>query len=280
MNKKTKRGRRNSSVTLALACIAGLLLLLLVLMLLVLPRMNPSQTDPIDFDVTMSDYEATISTAEETTEPTEEPTVPETEPQILAHLAEMAAKNPDMIGWISIKGTKLDYPLMYCAEDNEKYLHKDIDLNFSIGGLPFVDSKCGIDPSSDNWVIYGHNMKNGTMFRALMNYADQSYWEEHPVILLSSLYEEKEYEILAAFYDRIYYKHETVFKFYQFITAEDEADYNYAVSQFKEKSLYDTGVTAEYGDHLITLVTCSYHVDNGRFVVVAREVTDENRNDS
>ena len=75
---------------------------------------------------------------------------------------------------------------------------------------------------------------------------------------------------MSVFYDRIYYSHEDVFKFYKFVDAENEADFDYAVSQLKKKALYDTGVTAEYGDKLITLVTCAYHVDNGRFVIVAR----------
>ena len=90
------------------------------------------------------------------------------------------------------------------------------------------------------------------------------------------MYEEKTYEIIAAFYDRVYYKYEDCFKFYQFIDAEDEAHFQEAIDYFKKTALYDTGVTAEYGDKLITLVTCAYHVDNGRFVVVAKDVTDRN----
>ena len=82
---------------------------------------------------------------------------------------------------------------------------------------------------------------------------------------------EGEYEVLAAFYDRVYYTYENCFKFYQFIDAADEADFNNAISNFRSKALYDTGVTAAYGDKLITLVTCAYHVEDGRFVVVARK---------
>ena len=72
----------------------------------------------------------------------------------------------------------------------------------------------------------------------------------------------------------MYLKTENVFKFYQFIDAENEEDFDYAIEQFKKKSLYDTGVTAEYGDNLVTLVTCAYHVNNGRFVVVGREINE------
>ena len=91
------------------------------------------------------------------------------------------------------------------------------------------------------------------------------------MICFDSLEEEREYEVVAAFFDRIYYTHETAFKFYNFIDAASEADYNRAVKKLKEKSIYNTGVTPEYGQQLITLVTCTYHVENGRFVVVACE---------
>lgn len=214
---------------------------------------------------TTRETEPTVPSTEETTMPVE------TEPQILPYFVEMAEKNPDMIGWVKVDGTKLDYPLMYTPAEPEKYLHKDLDGNFSVGGLPFIEEDCSLDPRSDNLIIYGHNMANGTMFHSLMEYEKKGYWEEHPVIHLSSLYEEKPYQIVAAFYDQIYMKTDTCFKFYQFINAQDEAAFQEAISYFKEKSLYDTGVTAEYGDKLITLVTCAYHVDNGRFVVVAKE---------
>ena len=274
MKNRSKKKSNVSPVTRKLGCIAVLLMFLLVMLILITLK-GPKEAPAVVTEPSETTVATTV--AEESTEPTEtETTVPEeTTPPILPHLAEMAAKNSDMIGWIQIAGTKLDYPLMYSSEDNEKYLHKDINGIFSIGGLPYVDSKCSIDPRSDNWVIYGHNMKNGTQFRTLMQYEKKSFWKENPVIHLCTLYEEKEYEIMAAFYDRIYYRSENVFKFYQFIDAEDEEDFNYAVKQFKKKSIYDTGITAEYGDHLITLVTCTYNEQNGRFVVVAREVPPE-----
>lgn len=228
-------------------------------------RSIPTAPAPIATEQTYAPTENVTPTTGETTLP------PETEPQILPYFADMAAQNPDMVGWIKIDGTKLDYPLMYTPDDEEKYLHRDFDGNFSVGGLPFISADCSLEPRSDNLILYGHNMANGTMFHSLMNYDQKNYWQEHPVIHLSSLYEETEYEIIAAFYDQIYLKSDTCFKFYQFIDAEDETSFNEAIIYFKEHALYDTGVTAEYGDKLITLVTCAYHVDNGRFVVVAKE---------
>lgn len=178
-------------------------------------------------------------------------------------------ENPELVGWLRIDGTVIDYPVMHTPEDPEKYLHKNFEGEYSYAGVPFIDYRCTED--SDNLVIYGHNMADGTMFHTLPQYEKKDHWQSHPVIRFDSVYEEREYEVVAAFYDRIYYTHETDFKFYNFIDAADQAEYDNAVEQFKKKSLYDTSVTPEYGQQLITLVTCTYHVDNGRFVVVACE---------
>lgn len=207
--------------------------------------------------------ETTVETTEKTTTPTEE-----TQPVILSQYAELYAQNSDLFGWIKIEGTAVDYPVMHTPDDREKYLHTNFEGEYSYPGVPFLDAACTAD--SDNLLIYGHNMPNGSMFRSIMKYQEKTYWEKHPTITFNTLYKEQEYEVLAAFYDRVYYKTETCFKFYQFIDAADEADFDNAIVQFQDKALYDTGVEASYGDKLITLVTCAYHTDNGRFVVVAR----------
>jgi len=214
--------------------------------------------------------------ASEQSQPEEAETQPPqtlaTEPEELAILPQYEAlyqQNTDLFGWVTIPDTAIDYPVMHTPDEPERYLHADFEGKYSYGGVPFIDAHC--NPDSDNLLIYGHNMLDGSMFRSLMKYQEKNYWQEHPVIIFNTLYEQQEYEVLAAFYDRVYYKTETVFKFYKFIDAADEADYDYAISQFKEKSLYDTGVEAQYGDKLITLVTCAYHTNNGRFVVVARQ---------
>ncbi len=199
------------------------------------------------------------------------------EPVMLPHLEELYSQNPDLAGWIKIPDTVVDYPVMYTPEDGEKYIYADFKGKFNVAGLPFMEDDCSMDPESDNLIIYGHNMKNGSMFASLLKYKKESYWKEHPVILFSTLYEEREYEIIAAFYDRVYYQYEDCFKFYQFINARDKGHFEEAMTYYSENALYDTGVTAEYGDRLITLVTCAYHMENGRFVVVAREKVNETR---
>ena len=184
----------------------------------------------------------------------------------------MKQDNPDFAGYLTIDGTDIEYPVMYTPDEPEKYLHKDINGNDSNAGLPFIDAACSISPASDNLIIYGHNMKDGSMFGNLTMYDSRDYCMEHPVIRFDTPDEIREYEVMAAFYDRVYYTDEDAFRFYGFIDAENDADYNRAVDNFIGKSAYDTGVIAEPGDKLITLVTCAYHEDNGRFVLVGRQV--------
>ncbi len=212
-----------------------------------------------------------VTIPRQSTMPSETEAVTEpAERRVLSQYAQLYQENADLAGWIRIDDTRIDYPVMQSREEPERYLHADFRRNYSYAGLPFLDAKCSED--SDNLLIYAHNMLDGSMFRSLLSYERKDYWEQHPVIRFDSLYEEQEYEVLAAFYDRVYYKTEDVFKFYQFIDAEDQEEYDAAVEQFKGKSLYDTGVEASCGDQLITLVTCAYHTENGRFVVVARKI--------
>ena len=182
----------------------------------------------------------------------------------------MKEDNPDFAGYLIVEGTQIAYPVMYSPQEPEKYLHKNLKGLESDEGLPFIDTRCKLDPDSDNVIIYGHNMKDGSMFASLISYQDRSYFEAHPKVRFDTTDEVREYEVMSVFYDRVYFTDEDVFKFYDFIDAKDEDDFDESVGQLLKKSVYDTGVTAHYGDRLITLVTCAYHTEDGRFVVVAK----------
>ena len=121
-------------------------------------------------------------------------------------------------------------------------------------------------------MIYGHDMHDGTMFGKLHLYAGEDYGKEHSLIRFDTLHEVGEYQLLAAFYTQVYYTTDTCFKYYQFFDAENEEEFNDYVENVKALAEYDTGVSAEFGDTLLTLSTCSDHVENGRFVVVAKRV--------
>lgn len=212
---------------------------------------------------------------EQTSPAAEKPPEAKPAPTILRKYISPHLTNSDMIGWIQIAGTAVDYPVMHSPYQPQKYLHLSFDLKKSTPGTPFLDGSCTLE--SDNYIIYGHQMKDGTMFGTVLEYSKESFFQQHPVIRFDTLYEEAEYEVMAAFYDRVYYSYEDTFKFYEFINADDASAYDEAVRIFKEKSLYETGIYAEYGDQLITLVTCAANDENGRFVVVARKMQ-ENTN--
>lgn len=199
---------------------------------------------------------------------------PTGEKDILAAYKTLYAENPDIIGWVKIEGTRLDYPVMQTKDDNEYYLHRNFEKEYQYSGLPFLDAQCDIDKPSTNLIIYGHNMKSDSMFSCLTKYKNEDYYREHPVIRFDTIYEEAEYQIIAVVLSKVYKKTDTDFKFYQFVQAENEEDFNAYIENMKQLSLYDTGNGAVYGDQLLTLVTCSYHTENGRIALLAKKITD------
>lgn len=196
---------------------------------------------------------------------------------MLPEMAELYAENNEIIGWIEIKGTEVDYPVMYTPDDGQFYLYRTFEKEEdpTKEGCLFVDEFCKVDPRDTNLLIHGHNMKNGTMFHSLLNYQDEEYYQEHPVITFNTLYDEEQYEIAYVFRSQVYNQDDDVFKFYKFYNAANEEEYKYYTDNCKELELYSTGVTPEYDDDLITLNTCEYTVENGRMVVVARKITED-----
>ena len=202
------------------------------------------------------------------TEPAEQIPYSE-EKMLLPELAELYQQNGDLVGWVSIADTNINYPVMQSVNEPNFYLKQGFDKEYSDYGCPYVQENCDI-AESDNLVIYGHHIKGGKMFGALEDYKSKSFYEEHKNIQFDTLTEQEEYEIVAVF-KTVAYSSEG-FRYYDFVDAENEEDFNSYVGKCKELALYDTGVTAEYGDRLITLSTCEYSAQNGRLVVVAKKV--------
>ncbi|MCM1182699.1 MAG: class B sortase [Roseburia sp.] len=193
----------------------------------------------------------------------------ETEPVILDKLQEIYARNNDLVGWLTIPGTVIDYPVMQC-EDDEYYLHHGFYGDEDKYGCLYVRARADVNTPGTNFLIYGHNMKDGTMFGSLDEYRSKSFYEEHPSLYFDTLYEERTYEIVAVFLSQVYRDDEEVFKYYRFYQADTEEEFLSFYENIKKLSLYDTGVTAEYGDTFLTLSTCAYHVADGRLAVVAK----------
>ena len=180
-------------------------------------------------------------------------------------------KNKDFIGWIKIKGTKVDFPVMQTKDDPEYYLRRNFDGEYSTGGVPFIDSNSDIFKPTSNFMIYGHNMKNGTMFHDITKYKDEDFYKEHKTIKFDTIYKggQGTYEVVAAGKSRIYSEDDDIFKYYQYAGMTSEEDFTTFVKGVKKLSNYDTGLTPEYGDQLITLSTCTNDSNEGRFFVVA-----------
>ena len=177
------------------------------------------------------------------------------------------AQNNDFVGWLCIEGTNINYPVMQTVEEPNYYLKRGFDRAYSDYGVPYVQENCALG-ISDNIVIYGHNMSNGSMFADLCKYEDESFFRDHPIIRFDTLSGYGEYEIVTVFKTVVYSREG--FKYYHFVNAESAADFDAFLAQCRELELYDTGVSAEYGDQLITLSTCEYSRKNGRMVIVAK----------
>lgn len=189
---------------------------------------------------------------------------------MLEQYYELYNQNNDMAGWICIPDTKIDYPVVRYT-DNEYYLHKNFEKKYQFSGIPFLDYQCS--ENSMNSIIYAHNMKNGSMFAVLAKYEKRDFYEGHKKINYDTLYDKGEYEIISAFTTKVGAEHE--FKYFEYADIEDEQRFKEYVDKVKSLSFYDTGVSAEYGDSLLTLSTCAYHTSNERFVVVARKHDDQ-----
>lgn len=192
-------------------------------------------------------------------------------PTVLPEYEELYTQNPDMFGWIYIEGTKIDYPVMYTPEEPEYYLRRAFDGSSTQSGTPFIDGACA--PDGDFYLIYGHHIKNGSMFGSLTKYADKTWRDEHRVICFDTLYERREYEVVAAFYADASLDEGDGFLYYKYTDLSDRDVFDEYVRQVSEVSIYKEAVDAEYGDELIALSTCSYHTGDGRFVVVAKRIS-------
>lgn len=187
-----------------------------------------------------------------------------------AQVAKLKEDYKNIVGWIEIEDTNISYPVVQ-GKDNEFYLTHDYKGDKAERGAIFLDSEYNWNIEGNNLMIYGHYMINNEMFTDLTKYVKEDFYKEHPVIRFTTEKEDTEYEIIAVFRSKVYNKSEDVFKYYNFMNSESEKEYNNFVKNIKEGSIYEIEETAEYGDQLITLTTCSYYTEDGRFVVVGRK---------
>lgn len=234
--------------------------------------MESAQTDQTrpPIPTTVPTEEPTAPVTEPSTEPSTEPPAPTEPGSILSQYQALYELNNDMVGWLQIPGTVINYPVVQSPYEANFYLRRNFYKNKATCGTLYVREACDVNKPSDNLTIYGHNMRNGTMFADLHKYEDKDFWEKNRYIYFDTLTEYHTYEIFAVFISTADLS--VGFSYHIFDDAYDAADFDKFVSTCKSLDLYETGITPQYGEKLITLSTCDKSIDQGRLVVVARRV--------
>lgn len=190
---------------------------------------------------------------------------------MIPEYTELYEQNPDMVGRIIIPNTSINYPIMCSIDDSDYYLNHDFNKNENRHGSIFLGKDSCID--SNTILLYGHYMKDGTMFADLYKFLDEEFFNENSYLEIHSLYEKKNYQVIAVFKDYVHTVSDTSFKFYNYYGEPDEEKFKNFKEFLINNSIYSRDLDAlTYGDNVAQLITCSYHVDNGRLVVVCKEV--------
>lgn len=181
-------------------------------------------------------------------------------------------QNSDFIAWICVPGTSIDYPVMSTPDDPDYYLYRAFNKEESQSGTPFVGKGCNLDSTA--LIIYGHNMVSGTMFGTLDRYDNIVFWSQHKRLTLTADEGQIKYEVFAAVRTQANSQEANSNCIPFSMTGDLSKDnYNSLVTWLKDNSLFDTGLTPSYAEQILLLATCSYHTDDGRFVLAARRVS-------
>ena len=225
------------------------------------PEATPMPTFPIAIDATRMPVptpgEDTIVYALETPPPVQES---------FARLLEL---NPDTIGYLTV-GESISLPVVQRKNDNDHYLNHAFDGKASEAGALFLDGSNLLVPEDPVLMVYGHNMRNGTMFHNLTEFSDRKFLRENPLVQFDTIYENRSYVPFAAFTASMDEDSSHYMSIRQF--AFDEASFNRYISRIRALSIYDSKVDVQYGDSVLLLVTCEYVTNDGRFVVALREI--------
>lgn len=246
--------------------------IMVIAIVMIVGEVKDSQEAINDFDELaelITDYpvsdesESSTEPKNSETESSEETEPPSPAPVFTRNLAPLFEKNADCIGWVYIKDTAVDYPVMHTPSEPQRYLRLNFDKEYSNSGIPFLDGDNTLD--GDNLIIYGHNMRNGTMFSDVTQYRNEDYFTEHPIIEFETAQGLKLYTVFAV----VYVKNND--GWYDFHTADNETEFNEKIEAIKHRALYDTGITPQYGQQLLTLSTCYGATKSDRIIVIGVE---------
>lgn len=201
-------------------------------------------------------------------EPEEEEIIEE--PVIQSKYESLYTENSDLCGWINIPDTGIDYPIMCTPEDPQYYLRRNFYKEDSIRGTLFIGKETTIEDKAI--IIYGHMMKDHTMFGDLKKFLDEDFFNSHDSLQINTLYEDKEFEVIGVFKSWVHEVDEPGYRFYNYYGNPTEEEFNEYKEYLKENYIYSRDLDSlSYEDSIVQLVTCSYHRDNGRLIVVVKE---------
>lgn len=241
----------------------------------------PAQTDmvmdeiqEIYYDLSSSEEsskeEGTQSETESTQSKEEEPEL--TDEQVRAQIKKLQEINPDIIGWIRIPNTVIDYPVLQSSEnDPEYYLYRNYKKESTQYGSIFLQSGTAIDGSDQDLVLYGHSMNDGRMFASLLRFGELDVYKQSPVITFNTAKGGGKWKIISVFKTNTDESQGKPFP-YTYSHFNSDSSYLNFIYQARQRSIINTGVDFNENDTVITLSTCSYEFDGFRTVVVARKV--------
>lgn len=181
-------------------------------------------------------------------------------------------QNQDLAGWLSIAGTKINYPVMQTGKkDPDYYLHYDFEKKESDHGSLFIDARNDFVNRDTNLIIYGHNMRDGTMFGGLKSFMDKGYFEQHQELVFDTIYEKAKYRVVAVCLSKVNYQDDDTFRYYNFLNAESEEDFNAFLANIQQLKVFDQTIDISYGDELLTLSTCNSYIQDGRLFLIAKK---------
>ncbi len=191
---------------------------------------------------------------------------------VLKKYKDLYKQNKDLAGWLSIEGTVINYPVMQTGKKNaDFYLHHDFEKKESDHGTLFVDARNDYVNRDTNLIIYGHNMRDGTMFGGLKSFMDQEYFKNHQKLVFDTIYEKAEYRIVAVCLSKVNYQDDHTFRYYNFLNASNKEEFQAFLANIQQLTVFDQKIDISYGDELLTLSTCNSYVQDGRLFLIAKK---------
>ena len=207
-----------------------------------------------------------------TPEKKKKPAIDPADLAILKQYEDLYKQNKDMVGWLKIDGTNVNYPVLQTGtSDPAYYLHMDFNKKKSDSGSLFLDARNDFVNRDTNLIIYGHNMKDSSMFGGLHNYMQEDYFKTHQKLEFDTIYEKTKYKIVAVCLSKVRYQDDYAFRYYNFLNADNKEDFNAYLANVQQLAVVGQVTDISYGDELLTLSTCNNYTEGGRLFLIAKK---------